>query len=469
MLLLCLSGSSFACNDKQTDTYLTQILFGNDALSKANNNDVKKLQNALYLCCEQCDGQGQEKIDFLNSQKVSGIPTLDKIDIKGEELMECSHKNWEYEYAASDKAQSARKKLLQKTVNDVFDFGFFSNHFRIDKGKCNSFAALLYYSHLLSDYLADDPNETEVMVDEESIPAYSGACYTIVNGDNPSFTKAQRQSTQEDIKYDPLDELGRAGSVYSILGPNTIGAIENRDVAKQLRIMPTGITKQNTYKNYINSNHGFLYEKCHILGHQLGGLEIKENFITGTRYMNYDGMNALETEVAKYIRSTNNHVIYRSTPIFQGNNKIASGIQIEAYSVEDDGAGICCNRYFYNVQPGIDINYSNGDNALSDMIYSSEKALPFAVENADENNPDFIFEMNKHLEILFEDQKDSNTYTLMMNKIKTIANEARSLSNDNPSKKYVLLKQYEYQYLDVLKSSLPLLLEKEEFFASAFG
>ena len=466
LLLLCSSSSSFACDDNQTDIYLGQVLFGDNALSKANDDNVKILQNALFLCSEQCDGQGQEKIDFLDSKKVSGVPKLEKIDIKSDDLMECSHKSWEYEYADADKAQAARKKLLQKSVNEVFDFGFISNHFGSGKGKCNSFSALLYYTHILSDYLADNPTESEVYVDGKIVPAYTGSSYTTINGDKPSFTKTEKKLTISTIKYSNLDKQKRAGSVFSVIGPDTIASIKTRDSNAQRGIWPTGITKQKSYSGIVPS--GFIYEKCHILGHQLGGQEVAENFFTGTWYLNHKGMEELESRVAKYVKDTDNHVLYKATPVFQGDNKIASGIQIEAYSIEDKGEGICCNRYYYNVQPGIVINYANGDNEMVDMISNSEKGIPFAVENADENNPDLIFEMNKHLEILFEEQQESNTYTLMMNNIKTIANEARTLSNDNPATKYLSLKKYEYQYLDVLKSSIPILLEKEEFFKSAF-
>ena len=468
LLLLCSSGSSFACDDNQTDTYLTQVLFGNEASSKANDDNVKILQSALFLCSEQCDGQGQEKIDFLNSQKVSGVPQLEKIDIKSDELMECSHKSWEYEYTSADKAQAARKKMLQKSVNEVFDFGFINNHFGSGKGKCNSFAALMYYSHILADYLADDPSKTRQIVNEKEIPAYAGEAYTIMNGNKPTFTESQKKSTKPFVEYSPLDNQGRAGVVFSNIGIDTIESVGPTDKQRQKRIKPVGL-QYDKYPGIVNSSPAYLYNKCHLLGHQLGGEERKENFIAGTRYLNAeDGMQPFENEIVGYIKRTKNHVVYRVTPIFQEDNKIASGLQIEAYSVEDSGEGICANRYYYNVQPGIDINYANGENDIAAMISNFEKGIPFAVENADDNNPDFIFEVNKHLEILFEDQKDSNTYTLMMNNIKTIANEARALSNDNPAKKYISLKKYEYQYLNVLKSTIPVLLEKEEFFKSAF-
>ena len=102
-----------------------------------------------------------------------------------------------------------------------------------------------------------------------------------------------------------------------------------------------------------------------------------------------------EEKVTSYIRKTGNHVLYRVTPVYKGSNKLASGVQMEAYSVEDAGNGICFNVYCYNVQPGVEINYANGENQLADDTFGKEKVLPFAVYNASEQNPDLILEMTK--------------------------------------------------------------------------
>ena len=151
-------------------------------------------------------------------------------------------------------------------------------------------------------------------------------------------------------------------------------------------------------------------------------------------------------------------------------HKLVSGVQIEAYSVEDSGTGICFNVYCYNVQPGINLNYANGDNEASDIISGKAGALPFVVRNASDSNPDLIYEINKHFAILFEDQKNSGLYTSLVNSITSIANEAGSIGNhgENEAKSYLLRKEYQYKYFEVLKSYVPLLLEKEKFFTSAF-
>ena len=153
----------------------------------------------------------------------------------------------------------------------------------------------------------------------------------------------------------------------------------------------------------------------------------------------------------------------------KGNNKIASGVQLEGYSVEDQGR-LSFNVFCYNVQPGIDIDYTTGDNEVSDNTLKDKGILPFAVSDPNENNPDLIFEMNKHISILFEDQKNSNTYITMTNKLAAIASDARSVgeSNDSATLKYIKLKKCQYDYVYILKNYIPKLLAKEEFFNSTF-
>lgn len=168
-----------------------------------------------------------------------------------------------------------------------------------------------------------------------------------------------------------------------------------------------------------------------------------------------------EDEVARYIKSTGNHVLYRVTPIFKGDNKLVSGVQLEAYSVEDNGQGVCFNVFCYNVQPGVDLNYVTGDNEISDITFGAENILSF---------PDLIREMKKHLEILFEGQKNTGTYTSMMSRILSIESEVRNVDDGkrNAAQIYIAMKQYQYEYFDVLKTYVPLLLAKEDFFESAF-
>ena len=467
--LVFVSTPVFACDENQTNTYVTQILFGNSASGKVSNEDVKKLLSALYLCCEQSNKSGQDKVDYLKRHNVSGIPSLSKINIDRKNLLPCSHNKWEDKYPKAKKEQAKRKKVLQKTVNNVFDFGLVNNVFGSGRGQCDSFAAILYYSHILSDYLADDPENTTTIVNGKETAPYSGKPFTTVNGDKPSFTEEQKKNTQSTVELSPLDSLGRAGVAFANIGPDIMPPSNSRqDIGY---IHPSG-WNQKKYKDIIGteSKAGLLYNRCHLIAHQFIGIDQEINLVTGTDYLNSVGMKSCEDEVAAYLTKTGNHVLYRATPIFKGDNKLVSGVQLEAYSVEDSGEGVCFNRYCYNVQPGINIHYANGENEASDLTVGSKGMIPFAVRNASDANPDLILEMDKHFRVLFEDQTGTMTFKSMENDIKTIANRARSVETDynNDAQRYIALKNCEYDYLEVLKAYVPKLLKKEDFFNSAF-
>lgn len=186
------------------------------------------------------------------------------------------------------------------------------------------------------------------------IPEYSGQIYVKVNNGKPYFTE-EDYITESFEKYSDLDEKGRCRVAYAnickeIMPPD---GDQRGDISS---IKPTGWV-QRKY------NGEYLYNRCHLIGHQLSDEDANElNLITGTRYFNVNGMLPFENKVADYIeKHKNNHVLYRVTPIFKGNNKLASGVEIEAYSVEDRGKEICFNVYVYNVQPGITINYETGE------------------------------------------------------------------------------------------------------------
>ena len=134
-LLIYNSTIVYACDENQTNNYVTEILFGDEAASYKSNENTKLLLNALYLCSEQSDNLGQEKIDFLKLKKVGGVPSISDINIKNGALNDCSYICWEYDYAANNKARSCRKKILQNTVNKVFDFGLLDNLFGSGSGK----------------------------------------------------------------------------------------------------------------------------------------------------------------------------------------------------------------------------------------------------------------------------------------------------------------------------------------------
>lgn len=462
LLFFSLATTAVACDEEQTNTCVPQILFGKSLPRKVNDENVQMLLSALYLCSMQADGVGEDKVKYLKQRKVSGVSKLKKLDVSGKTVLECSHNTWEHECVRVKKQQENRKEVLQNTVNKICDFGFINNLVGSKKGKCNSFAALLYYSHILSDYLADESIETGVNINGKEVPSYTGEKVVKLNGNRPSFTPKQKKSSESFIETSPLDSQKRAGVVFANIGTDILDTVGERE--NMVGIRPSG-WNQKKYKGLVTSQPPYLYNRCHLLAHQLGGKEKENNLITGTRYLN-EAMIPYENEVADYVKNTGNHVLYRATPIFKKDNKLASGIQLEAYSVEDSGKGVCFNVYCYNVHPGVDINYMNGKNKKADYIFGKKKVLPFIAPKGSSN---LIDEMNKHLAVLFDSSQNKNTYHAMINDIKTIANEARGVEGrKNSAKYYIDLKKYEYKYLEVLKSYVPRLLKKEEFFQSAF-
>ena len=468
VILLSIYGSAFACNETQTNTYVMQIIFGYNAASRQSENSTRILLNALYTCSEQSDGLGQDKYNYLNEQGVSGIPSFSEIDIKGNRLLECTHIRWEDEYTGNRRIRIGRKTILRNAVNKVFDFGFLDNIFGSTGGKCDSFAAILYYSHILADYLADDPSVTETDISGLHVSAYSGQPYSVLNGNKPLFATSQMNSNTF-ASFSSLDYLGRAGVAFANIGIETLPPSNSRQEIGMIR--PSG-WKQNYmgYPGMINSSPPYLYNRCHLIAHQLAGEDGEINLITGTRYLNETGMKPFEDFVRDYIQATHNHVLYRATPHYKGENKVASGVQLEALSVEDNGQGVCFNVYCYNVQPGIQINYMNGDNEICDVTYNNNTILPFAVENPSDTNPDLIYEMSKHFSVIFSEQKESSLYKIFMGTIDSVASEARAIGRqgENQAQQYMKQKTIEYQYFEVLKNYVPLLLQNESFFQSAY-
>lgn len=194
---------------------------------------------------------------------------------------------------------------------------------------------------------------TAYKVNLNSIPAFSGKPFISINNNIPGLSPADRTSTYFE-KYSSLDSLGRCGVAFACLGKETMPTGDRGDISS---IKPSGWHSVE----YDCIDGGYLYNRCHLIGFQLSAENANErNLITGTRFLNVDGMLPFENMVADYIDETGNHVLYRVTPIFKDNELVARGVQMEAYSVEDKGEGICFNVYCYNNQPGITINYQNG-------------------------------------------------------------------------------------------------------------
>ena len=212
-------------------------------------------------------------------------------------------------------------------------------------------------SETIGDVITGQTQST-VLYNLSDIPEYNGKPYVEINNNIPFFTE-EDYTTKTFEKYSELDDIfGRCGVAYANICKEIMP--EKNEKRESLSYEPTG-WEQEKYAGLVDGD--YLYNRCHLIGWQLAGEnDNKLNLITGTRYMNVEGMLPFEDMVDDYIEEhPNNHVLYRVTPIFEGNNMVASGVQMEAYSVEDNGNGVCFNVYVYNVQPGIVINYQNGD------------------------------------------------------------------------------------------------------------
>lgn len=202
------------------------------------------------------------------------------------------------------------------------------------------------------------PSESAGALGIADIPEYSGSPYVEVSGNVPSFTDADLSSPAE--TYTPLDPLGRCGSAMAIVSRETMPTEERGSIGM---VKPSG---WHTVRFDDLISDRYLYNRCHLIGYQLTAENANErNLITGTRYLNVEGMLPFENEVAEYVEATGNRVLYRVTPVFVGDELVARGVQMEAKSVEDGGAGVSFNVFCYNVQPGIQIDYQTGESRRS--------------------------------------------------------------------------------------------------------
>ena len=195
-------------------------------------------------------------------------------------------------------------------------------------------------------------SQSNTYISIEDIPEYSGQIYVTINNNMPYFEESE-YTTEAFEEYSELDNLGRCGVAYANICIEILPTEERGDISD---VKPTGWVQAKYEGEY-------LYNRCHLIGHQLAGEDANElNLITGTRYFNVSGMLPFENQVAEYIeKNIDNHVLYRVTPVFEGDNLLATGVEIEAYSVEDNGLGVCFNVFVYNVQPGINIDYKTGE------------------------------------------------------------------------------------------------------------
>lgn len=208
-------------------------------------------------------------------------------------------------------------------------------------------------------YQAEEQTQQEdtlQLTDDLEIPVYAGQPYTVIKDNVPDFTEEEKSCTDAFEYYGDLDTLGRCTVTFANVCPQT-QPTEKRGTIGQVR--PSGWHTVK-YNDLIDGN--YLYNRCHLIGYQLTGENANvSNLITGTRYLNVEGMLQFEDMVDDYVDETGNHVLYRVTPIFKGDELVARGVRMEAWSVEDAGTGICFDVFCYNVQPGIVIDYATGD------------------------------------------------------------------------------------------------------------
>ena len=224
------------------------------------------------------------------------------------------------------------------------------------------------------------PENTQKSYELTDIPAYAGNSFVILDDNKPSFSKKDRERTDAFETYSDLDELGRCGVAYANICKELMPTEERGAIGM---VKPTG---WHTVK-YDNVEGKYLYNRCHLIGYQLAGENANEkNLITGTRYLNVTGMLKFEDQVADYVNETNHHVLYRVTPVFEGDNLVASGVEMEAYSVEDKGEGVSFHVFLYNVQPGITIDYATGESWLDDSKTTEDN----------ENTLNYVLNTNTH-------------------------------------------------------------------------
>lgn len=209
-----------------------------------------------------------------------------------------------------------------------------------------------------------DKNDRSIPVDIKDVPKYRGIPYVEINDNKPSFSDKDKDRVEE---YSKLDKLGRCGPAFANVGKELMPTSPRESIRD---VRPSG---WHTVKYDDILEDRYLYNRCHLIAFMLAGENANErNLITGTRYFNVEGMLPFEIQVADYVKSTGNHVLYRVRPIFKGNDLVARGVQMEAQSVEDGGEGISFNVYCYNVQPGIRINYKDGSSQPESKVQKNK-------------------------------------------------------------------------------------------------
>ena len=225
---------------------------------------------------------------------------------------------------------------------------------------------------------SDEDTTNPDSFDYSKVPEYSGENYFVINNNIPYFTKDEITNKSFE-SYSELDSLGRVGVVFASLAKDMLPSGDKGSIG---HIKPTGWIQNNYPTNIVLQTQ--IYNRSHMIAWAIGGNDEKENLMTGTPYFNQIGMQIFESQVLDYIRETNNHVMYRVTPVFVGNNLLANGALMEAWSVEDNGEGICFCVFVYNVQPGVIIDYATGENSLPESDDTTDKMTATLVTDISE-------------------------------------------------------------------------------------
>lgn len=253
------------------------------------------------------------------------------------------------------------------------------------------------------DSLLEDKGGSSQVVSSASfdkVPPYSGDPYVVINDNQPVFDGEETEGESFET-YEELDSLGRCGTAYAKIGKELMPTEKRGNISP---VKPSGWQSAK----YDSVEGKYLYNRCHLIGFQLSGENANErNLITGTRYLNVEGMLPFENQVAEYVRTTGNHVLYRVTPVYEGDDLVARGVQMEAKSVEDGGEEICFHIFAYNCQPGITIDYATGE---SHLTRSGEAEQGSAEERSQEA---YVLNTNTHTYHLpacsgVEDMKEKN-------------------------------------------------------------
>lgn len=275
-----------------------------------------------------------------------------------EETTKASFESFEEGTAGISEENTTEKSILQ---------GILSNENEEEKG--NNSAGTKKHTSSVSTTKKKQTIEKVNSISSSSLPVYKNNPYVIVNNNEPAFSSSQKSDKKSFEAYADIDYLGRCGVAFACIGKDIMPTGERGEIGQ---VKPSG-WKTAKY-DFVDGK--YLYNRCHLIGWQLTGENANNrNLITGTRYMNVQGMLPFENMVDDYIEETGNHVLYRVTPVFKGNELVARGVQIEAYSVEDDGDGICFNVYCFNVQPGVKIDYTTGASALDGKEITTKKPV----------------------------------------------------------------------------------------------